>query len=204
MRSTNPNTRLEALCDGVFAIAMTLLILDVRLPETQNPTTTTELWRALHRLGPSVFAFVLSFGVILTTWVNHHAILKLVDGTSGSFIYANGLLLLTVVSLPFPTTLLSTFLLTDHVAPAVVLYNAVLASQAIAWILVGRAVLNGHLAVDERAAAEMRVSHRHAFGALVLYTALAVTALWWPLTVAVVTTVSWAFWLVRGMRMKHA
>lgn len=87
---THPNARLEALCDGVFAIAMTLLILDVRLPSTDATTNTTELWRALRHLTPSVFAFILSFGVILITWVNHHAVLRLVNNTSVAFMYANG------------------------------------------------------------------------------------------------------------------
>jgi uncharacterized membrane protein len=71
MTEAPPNARLEALSDGVFAIALTLLILDVRLPEAAAITSTAALWRALQGLGPSVFAFVLSFGIILITWVNH-------------------------------------------------------------------------------------------------------------------------------------
>ena len=120
MAETHTNTRLEAFCDGVFAIAMTLLILDVRLSSTEGIATTSDLWRALRQLTPSVFAFLLSFGIILITWVNHHAALKLVTRESASFIYANGLLLLTVVCIPFTAGLLGEFLRTDHAAPAVV------------------------------------------------------------------------------------
>ena len=105
---TNPhaNARLEAFCDGVFAIALTLLILEVKLPSTESIANTAELWRALRHLTPSVFAFVLSFCIILITWVNHHAVLKLVTGSSASFIYANGFLLLSVVAIPFTAGLL--------------------------------------------------------------------------------------------------
>src|SRR4029450_85328 len=96
------------------------------------------------------------FGVILITWVGHHAALKLVKRSSASFIYANGFLLLTVVFVPFPTALLGEFVLTDHAGPAVFLYNAVVAVQAIGWILCGRAALKNGLARDENAAKTIR------------------------------------------------
>src|SRR5947208_14108050 len=102
MTQPHNNLGLEALCDGVFAIAMTLLIIDIKLTATEDMATTADVWRALRHTAPSVFAFVLSFGVILITWFNHHASLRLVNGSSGSFIFANGFLLLTVVFLPFP------------------------------------------------------------------------------------------------------
>jgi len=204
MVEAHANARLEAFCDGVFAIALTLLIIDIRVPPTGGIGSTTELWRALRHLAPSVFAFILSFGIILVTWVNHHATLKLVRGTSASFIYANGFLLLTVVFIPFPTALLGDFLWSDHAAPAVVLYDGVLAVQAIGWILLTGAALKSRLTVDERSASTMRESHRNGYGAFVFYSLLAVTALWLPTAVAVVTTASWIFWLTLGIRMKHA
>lgn len=106
MPEANPNSRLEAFSDGVFAIALTLLIIDVKLPSPENIHSTSDFWQALQNITPSVFAFVLSFGIILITWVNHHAVLKLVNKSSASFIYANGFMLLGVVIIPFPTSLL--------------------------------------------------------------------------------------------------
>jgi len=200
MTESSPNTRLEALSDGVFAIALTLLIIDVRLPEGAAITSTPALWHALQGLGAPGFAFVLSFGIILITWVNHRQTLSLVGAASGAFIYANGLLLLTVVSLPFPTALLGTFLLSDFAAPAVVLYNGVLVGQALAWILLTGSALRGHLAVDDHAAAVLRTNNRHAYGALAFYLLLAVAAFWVPIVIAVVTTVSWVFWLWRSIQ----
>src|SRR6187431_563475 len=136
MAEAHPNSRLEAFCDAVFAIAMTLLIIDIKVPASEGAGTTRELWRALGHLGPSIGAFVLSFAIILITWVNHHRFFRAVNKSSGSFIYANGFLLLTVVFMPFPTALVGEYLLTDHVAPAVIIYNSVTAVQALAWILV--------------------------------------------------------------------
>ena len=204
MTEAHANARLEALCDGVFAIAMTLLIIDVTVPAAASIASSSELWRALQDLAPTVFAFVLSFGVILITWVNHHATLKLVNATSASFIYANGFLLLTVVAIPFTAGLLGEFLLTDHAAPAVVLYDAVLAGLAIGWILLTGAALKNGLTTDERSASTMRESRRNGYFAFALYSPLAVTALWFPLAIAIVTTVSWIFWLARSIRMRHA
>lgn len=202
MTPSNPNARLEALCDGVFAIAMTLLILDVRISGPDTLTSTTAIWHELRRLAPTAFAFALSFVVIFISWVNHHALMKGVHGSSASFIHANGFLLLTVVVLPFPTSLLGEFLWTDHAAPAVVLYNAVLAAQSIGWILVSAAALKPGLTTGERVKT-MREGRRNGYMALVLYSALAITAWWLPLVVAVITTATFVFWLAFGMRMKH-
>jgi len=200
----NPNARLEAFCDGVFAIAATLLIIDVKLPTTEPVDTTAALWSALRHTGPAIAAFVLSFTVILITWVNHHATLKLVGRSSPSFTYANGLLLLTVVFLPFPTALLGEYVLTDHGGPAVALYNAVLAAQGLGWLLLCRTILSGGLARGERAAAQIRSSERYAWVAMALYSTCAVLALQFPRTVAAITVVIWCFWLALGISIKPA
>jgi uncharacterized membrane protein len=200
----NATARLELFCDAVFSIAMTLLIIDVKLPPSEHIATAGELWRALRHLTPSVFAFVLSFTIIFITWVNHHGTLKLVHKSSASFMYANGFLLLTVVFIPFPASLLGEFLLTDHGAPAVVLYDAALAAIAIGWILVTRTALQNHLTTDAMAAATIRDNNRNGYFAFALYSLMAIAALWFPLAIAIVTTVSWIFWLVLGIRLKHA
>lgn len=202
MSETNVNSRLEAFSDGVFAIALTLLIIDIKIPSPDGIAGAADLWRALGSLAPSAFAFVLSFAIILITWVNHSAALRLVNASSPPFVYANGFLLLSVVFIPFPTSLLGAFLLTDRASPAVVLYNAVLAIASIGWVLVAGAARKGRLARDEQAAMKMRASGRHGYGAFVLYSMLAIAAFWFPTAVAAVTTMTWIYWLVFGIRMK--
>jgi uncharacterized membrane protein len=202
MSDANPNARLEAFCDGVFAIAATLLVIDVKLPSTAPIESTAGLWLALRHAGPAIAAFVLSFAIIFITWANHHATLKLVGKSSPAFIYANGLLLLSVVFLPFPTGLLGEYVLTDHASPAVALYNAVLAVQGVAWILMSETVRWGSLARSERTAAQIRASGRFGWVALVIYALCAVLALRFPRTVAAITVVIWIFWLVLGITMK--
>src|SRR5262245_2316830 len=164
--------RLEAVCDGVFAIAMTLLIIELKLPPLPEHSSTADVWRALRHVVPAALAFVLSFAIIFITWVNHHAAMKLVKGTSAPFIYANGFLLLAVVALPFPTKLLGEFLGTDHAGPAVALYNGVLVLTALGWVLVATAGLSGGLERDEQATATTREALRNGFFAIGLYTLL--------------------------------
>ena len=198
MAEPHPNSRLEAFCDGVFAIALTLLIIDIKVPAAEGIGSTRELWLALRHLGPAIVAFVVSFGVILITWVNHHRFIRLVNKSSGPFVYANGFLLLTVVFMPFPTALVGEYLLTDHVAPAVIIYNSVTAVQAVSWILVTGAALR--LTKDEKSALLVRKGHRNGYFALVIYSLLALTAVWFPLTIAIVTTLLWAYWLAFSLR----
>lgn len=200
MADTNPNSRLEAFCDGVFAIALTLLVLDIKVPSSDVIGTTQDLWRALAHTAPSLFAFVLSFIIILITWVNHHASLKLINGASAAFVYANGFLLLTVVLLPFPTALLGAYLFTDHAAPAVVVYNAMTAVQAVGWILLGEAALRDRLTRNANATRVMRENRRNGYVAVALYSLLALAAFWFPFAVAMVTTALWVFWLAYGFR----
>ena len=192
--------RLEAFCDGVFAFALTLLIIDVRAPEASLSSSTPFLWSALRHLGPAVFAFLLSLAVILITWINHHNTLKLVHRNSVAFVYANGLLLLGVVCVPFTTSLLGAFVLSNAAAPAVTLYDAALAAQAIGWLAVTGAALRDRLYRDEQSAQVLRKRRSNGYGALGLYAALAVLALWFPRAVAITTAATWLFWLILSLR----
>jgi uncharacterized membrane protein len=196
----HPNTRLETFCDGVFAIALTLLILDIKIPASEEIRTSRDLWLAIRHLAPAIFAVVVSFVVIFITWVNHHAAFKLVDKSSVAFIFANGLLLLTVVFMPFPTSLVGEHILTDHAAPAVVIYNAVTALQAVGWILLSEVALRDRLTRDEKSAAVMRENRRNGYFALVVYSLLALIAFWFPNAIALVTAMLWAYWLVLSLR----
>ena len=144
-------------------------------------------------------AFTLSFIVIFITWVNHHSTLLLVNRSSASFIFANGLLLFSVVLIPFPTSLLGAQVLTSHSAPAVVLYNAVLSLQAAGWILLTGAALRNRLTKNAVSTAAMRVNNRNGYLAFAIYSTFAVLAYWFPITIAALTTMTWIFWLVLGI-----
>lgn len=99
-------SRLEAFSDGVLAIAITLLIIDVKVPEVE----AGDLWHALGEQWPSYAAYVVSFVIIGIMWVNHHAIFEQIRSVDRGLLFVNLMLLLGIGFLPFPTALLARYL----------------------------------------------------------------------------------------------
>src|SRR5258706_5868897 len=97
--------RLEAFSDGVFAIAITLLILEIKVPSLEA-TSASGLWRALVSHWSSYLAFALSFLIIGIMWANHHNIFRYVRGADHALAMFNLGLLFCVAFLPFPTAVL--------------------------------------------------------------------------------------------------
>jgi TMEM175 potassium channel family protein len=94
--------RVEAFSDGVFAIAITLLVLELKIPHSDAPLAG-QLWNQW----PSYAAFLTSFATIGIMWLNHHRLFSLVRGVDHSLLVLNGLLLLGVTVTPFPTALVA-------------------------------------------------------------------------------------------------
>lgn len=98
--------RLEALSDGVFAIACTLLVLEIHIPEFEKGTSILQQWDKLSEVFPSLIAFVFSFLNILVFWVNHDAINKVIQRYDTKTTYLNVVFLLFISLIPFTTALL--------------------------------------------------------------------------------------------------
>ena len=107
MTNEKETTRVEAFSDGVFAIAITLLILEIKVPKIDIHMTNSQLFTSLMNLWPSYFAFLLSFSAVLIMWINHHGFFKYLKSINSKFLYANGFLLLMVTFIPFPTAVLA-------------------------------------------------------------------------------------------------
>ena len=105
MASPVGKSRLEAYSDGVFAIVVTLLVLDVRLPES-GPESAEALALQLWHVAPKVASWVLSFVMATIVWVNHHQFLHQLRHVDRTFLFMNSLLLLCVSFVPFPTGVL--------------------------------------------------------------------------------------------------
>ena len=199
----NLNARMETFCDGVFAIAITLLILEVKSPIPENVHTSGALWVSLKHLLPSIYAFLLSFTVILISWVNHHTIMKLVNKHTPQFIYSNGLLLLSIAFIPFPTALLAEFVFTDAASPAVVLYSMAILFTNISWILVSQTALKPKpLTINEVSKKAMEDVFRKGIYAFILYLFCTILAFWLPLVSAIIITLTWLAWLIIGINIK--
>lgn len=106
--------RLEAFADAVFAIAITLLIIEIRLPPHDELADQGGLTGALLHLWPSYVGYLISFVVIGIMWANHHSLMKLIDRVDHGFITLTLLLLMCVAFLPFPTAVMAEHLADPH------------------------------------------------------------------------------------------
>ena len=109
-------SRLEAFSDGVFAVAITLLILEINVPGGEN------LWHQLKEEWPSFASFFVSFWVIGIIWVNHHGVIDHIKQADRGVLYLNLLVLMSVVLIPFSTALMAEHLKSgadENVAAAV-------------------------------------------------------------------------------------
>ncbi|SEI11103.1 MULTISPECIES: TMEM175 family protein [unclassified Leifsonia] len=145
--------RMEAFSDGVLAVAITLLVLDLHV----QPTSGGHLLGQLLAAWPSFVAFLVSFVVIGVIWVNHHAIVRLADSVDRWLLFANLLLLLFVTTLPFASSTLSGAIAEGDAADirvAAAVYGGVMTGMAVAFtLLYGRitSMLVASGAMDQRA-----------------------------------------------------
>ena len=131
--------RLETFADGVFAIAATLLIIDVSV-DVPGP----DLGHALVHDWPQYAAYAISFLTIGIIWVNHHACFTQIGRTDRRFLFINVLFLMCVAFIPFPTRLLATYVRTDDGNAAAFAYGVTLTITAIFFNVMWRyAIGNG-------------------------------------------------------------
>jgi uncharacterized membrane protein len=123
------SNRTEAFSDGVLAIAVTLLVLGLRVPAAKSlQDTGTTLAAALVQEWPSYAAYVTSFLIIGIIWVNHHGVFQLVGRVDRITLFLNLLLLMAVVAIPFTTSLLAEYLREGgaNARTAALIYSAVM------------------------------------------------------------------------------
>lgn len=170
--------RVEAFSDGVFAIAITLLILDLRAP-VLGPgivpeAEPAELLRRLGAMWPNVVAYLMSFAVILVMWVNHHRIFTIVRKTDHAFLFWNGLLLMLVSIVPFPTELLAKYFLSPSARIVAAVYAGHGLLVALAFTTLWRhATKNERLLEPGSKAAVARLTRQYRFGPLMYLASVA-------------------------------
>lgn len=118
--------RLEAFADGVFAIAATLLILNV-----DAQVTGGDLGQSLTHIWPSYLAYAVSFVTIGIMWVNHHTVMAQIDRTDRRFLFANIGLLMCIAFVPFPTRLVAEHIRGDGALDAALAYGFTMVATAI-------------------------------------------------------------------------
>lgn len=190
-RATMSTARLETFSDAVIAVAITLLILDLHVPSPDSPGP---LARHLGEQWPNFAAYVVSFLTIGVVWINHHAMVRRLAGADHFVLMFNVVLLMTIVALPFTTSLMSAYLTApagQHLAAAV--YGGSFLLFRVVFLVMQRHLLihRAHLMQEPPSAALRRAILRHTGVGVVAYLLAALGGLLSPyLTLAIVAAVA--------------
>ncbi|HEX9130928.1 MAG TPA: TMEM175 family protein [Ktedonobacteraceae bacterium] len=189
--------RIEAFSDGVFAVAITLLVFDLKVPQPPAGETFSiaGLGKALYLQWPSYIAFITSFATILIMWVSHHSIFKLVDKSNKPFLFANGFLLMLVTVVPFPTSLVSAYLTTPAAATACAAYSGIFVVINLAYNLLWWTITrHGRLLNPAVSPAQVRALTRNFQLGFPLYLLATLLAFLNPYVTIAICSGLWIFW----------
>lgn len=135
IRDTN---RLEAFSDGVIAIAITLLIIEIHAPAHDGVNSNRDLWEQLWKLWPDYLGYLISFIIIGIMWANHHSIFRLIGRVDHYLVIINTILLLFIGAIPFTTAVLSEYLGHDGEKTAMAVYSGWFTLTAVSYNLLWR------------------------------------------------------------------
>jgi uncharacterized membrane protein len=196
-----PTGRLEAFSDGVFAIAITLLVLDIALPANAS----RHLLRSVGDLWPSYVAYVASFSTIGAMWLGHNAITEYLDRADGTFVRLNLLLLLFVAFLPFPTRLFAEYIAKDSVERvAVTFYGATLVLTSTLLLVLWRYAVRRKLVRPDMGDEEIQLLTQRLTPGLGGYAVLIVAGLFYPIVAVIGYLAIAIYYIVPSRRLTNA
>ena len=168
--------RVEAFSDGVLAVVITLLVLDIKLPG--NLRTDSEIWRALEHVAPVLAAWVVSFAFVLTFWINHHYFFESLKHTDRGLLWLNGFFLLCITLIPFPTGLVGQY--TGLRAPLAMLSGAMMLASLSFALMRLYATFHGRLLKEHIDVRQQRLAMAQSAVAPVLYALATCLSYYWP------------------------
>ncbi len=196
-------SRIEAFSDGIFAVAITLLALDIGVDikdlQALHPLATTtngELWHEITMEWPKILTYVNSFTAVLLMWMSHHQIFKILRTTSMKLMILNGLLLMSVALVPFPTKTLGEFIGTDAQKMAIIFYTGyalVVSSAYVLFILTATGGKNNLLLPDEPPQKIQRITRELKIG-LSLNISIFILSFFIPVMALILNFSMWIFW----------
>jgi len=139
---TPGTSRIEAFSDGVFAIVVTLLVLELRVPHLPENFTSQDVIKELLHLAPKFISFALSFLLVAIYWVNHHQFFHSVEKCDRALLWYNNLLLFCISFIPFPTAFIGEY--PRSVVP-VMLYGFAMFASAVSFNLMLKHAIKAEL-----------------------------------------------------------
>jgi uncharacterized membrane protein len=193
---TNDTARLETFADGVIAIAITLLILEVDVPHTSGQALST----ALASQWPSYAGFLVSFLTIGIIWVNHHHMFKLIARTTHAFLMLNVVFLMTICVLPWPTALVADYVRDpDGRVVATAVYAGAMTAIAVMFNVVWRyAATNRRLLVDGIRDDALAKMTRNYLAGPIVYGIATIVAFVDPFVTLAICAALAVYWLLPG------
>ena len=196
-RSRSPaltTRRIEAFSDAVFAIAITLLALNLQVPEL-NPVTPEALAADLAAKWPTYLSFLLSFVTLLIAWVYHHRLLEAAKHAGTGLLFTNRIHFLVVSAVPFPTALLGAYLTTPAASVVAAIYAGYIGvlnlTYNLLWWVVVRQQRSAHLE-GWRPPTSMILSYL----GFPCYVVAVVIAFWSPVATLVICGALWVAWTI--------
>ena len=197
MANEKETSRVEAFSDGVFAIAITLLILEIKVPEVPEHSTNGQLLASLLSLWPSYFAFLLSFTAVLIMWINHHGFFKYLKKINTSFLYANGFLLLMVTFIPFPTAVLAKYINSPAANISSAFYTGSMVILSIAYNLLWFTTAYKRVLVKDDISDALIIKIRNAYWVgFFVYLVAFVLSFFYAIAGLLLCISFWTFWVV--------
>ncbi len=189
--------RLEAFSDGVFAIAITLLALNLQIPHVESNSEKWALAHTLFQQWPSYVAFITSFFTVLIMWMNHHAVFKFVRKVNARILFANGILLLITTAVPFVTGLFSEYLNHREATTACAVYTGSFVLISVSYIHLWRVIIRDRslLKKEISEAALEKITKNYSLGIPLYLAAFGASFVNIYLAIGICTAL-WVFWCV--------
>ena len=195
-------SRIEAFSDGIFGVAITLLAIDLRAPILETISNHHLLESILERW-PEYLAVLSSFASVLLMWMSHHEVFKKVAKVDVSLMLANGLLLLLIIGVPYPTSIMARYLLTDAASYAAAFFAGycVLINFAfrVLWLVVSR---NRRLLKRSVSAKTITTFTRSLSMGVPVYFVIALVAFISPLGSVLLCNAMWIYWSFSSIKMQ--
>ena len=188
--------RIETFSDGVFCIAVTLLSIEIGV-ELHGDITNAGLQHALLAKWPICLAYVISFINVLLAWIGHHGLFKMLHKSDNSIMISNGLLLMLVALVPFPTKTLGEFLLTAGFKTAVIFYTGYFVLISLSFRLLWYAAsINKNLLVHGISEKQINLTTRNENIGLICNTIILGVAFINPWLALALSFAMWVYWIV--------
>jgi len=194
--------RIEAFSDAVFAIAVTLLVLELHIPEFNEGSSPAKLLQQLSGQWPAYIAFIISFFSIFIIWVNHHKVFKQIYKRNTGLMFANGLILFLVSLVSYPSALLARFYLSDAKQLSVTIYTGMFVLVNIAFnLLWQQATKDKNLlrpGISDEAIKQLRNNYLYGFPT---YLAAFVISFFFPDAALLICILLWIYWALSSKKI---